>query len=419
MTRFPRANRARLDIERSPTPRGPDKRGTEIPTVAGRNNKSRYTGMFPIHSLMAYPNPGDGVSAIALDVARRLGELGHPGRVLAHRAHPTLARDTCPLPRGDQPLHASLWFHYWGHSEFTPLLDRCQGRTALHYHNITPPQLMSPGSPMRVEAELGLEQLANIADRFDLIVGDSSVNVRAVATVRRTPTRGMVLFPAIDRAAWQRAAWDDRLESDLRAHDDINILFVGRLARHKRQDALMRAFDRFCRSHTTKSRLWLVGSAATDTEFAAELEGLRRELPRGDRIHLTGALTHERLIAHYRAADVFLSASEHEGFCMPIAEAMAFDVPVVARAAAAVPETLGDSGVLLAEWDGDLVVDQLLAITRDAERRRSIVDGQRRSLDRFHPEMAAQRVAAAAAFLASGRVDARLIRDPAVDVRLV
>ena len=129
----------------------------------------------------------------------------------------------------------------------------------------------------------------------------------------------------------------------------LTVLFVGRLAPHKRQDLVIAAFARF-RRLAPAARLVLVGSPATE-EFGAELRALADTVAPGA-VAFESEITRARLASRYARADVFLCLSEHEGFCIPLLEAFHFGVPVVARDAGAVGEVVGDAGVLLDAQDG-------------------------------------------------------------------
>jgi glycosyltransferase involved in cell wall biosynthesis len=104
-----------------------------------------------------------------------------------------------------------------------------------------------------------------------------------------------------------------------------------------------------------------------------------------DRFWFTGAATDDDLAAFYRWADVYVSLSEHEGFCVPLVEAMAADVPVLAYAAGAVPETLGGAGMLFAPKDLELAAELLGMLVYDRPVRDRVLDGQRRRLRDFAP----------------------------------
>lgn len=145
------------------------------------------------------------------------------------------------------------------------------------------------------------------------------------------------------------------------------VLFVGRLVPHKRQDLVIRAFARFRRSRPG-ARLVLVGTPLS-ADFAAALGELAQRLAPGGVTFLSVLLPGE-LWRHYRAATAFLCLSEHEGFCIPLLESFHFGVPIIARAAGAVGEVIGDAGVLVDDGDGAAVIAELLGIVADDDELR-------------------------------------------------
>ena len=158
---------------------------------------------------------------------------------------------------------------------------------------------------------------------------------------------------------------------------------MGRVARNKRQDRLLQVFDYYHRHINRHAHLWLVGNENSDPAYRAELERLRGSLASCHRIHFCGKVRDEETYAYYRAADIFVSASEHEGFGMPLVEAMVLDVPVIALAAAAVPETMGEGGILVQEWDVPRIAELMHLLTQNESLRQTVIEAQRLNLQRF------------------------------------
>ena len=124
-----------------------------------------------------------------------------------------------------------------------------------------------------------------------------------------------------------------------------NILFVGRVAPNKKQDDLVTAFDAYLK-HDPNARLILAGRVEDDDPYASRVLDLIDAFDLKDAVIVAGSVTDTHLAAFYRTADLFWSMSEHEGFCVPLIEAMWFDVPILAYKSSAVPETLGSAGLL-------------------------------------------------------------------------
>ncbi len=347
-----------------------------------------------VYQVMEALDIGDAVSNIARRNAAFLSELGQPTTILARYAHPLVKVETSPLRRALSTPDCGLIFHYWNYNSSAWVLSAVRGPKAVHYHNITPPQYFPQGSLAFENSSRGYTQLAQIADRFDLIVGDSRYNIGEFAEHLSRPKPAVTLYPVIETTELQAAPYDIRLFETLRQSGRVNIVFVGRIVRNKRQDQLLRLFDYYYSDINRHARLWLVGSDQGDPLYRAELEQLRESLKSKDSIVFTGKVSDPEVNAYYRAADVFVSASEHEGFCIPIAQAMAFNVPVLAYASTAVPETMGEAGVLIRRWDTRLVAELMHLVLSDLGIRQQIIAGQSKNLDRFSAERARERVKA-------------------------
>jgi glycosyltransferase involved in cell wall biosynthesis len=157
------------------------------------------------------------------------------------------------------------------------------------------------------------------------------------------------------------------------------VLFVGQLLPHKRPDLLVEAMHVAVTYFGLRATLVLVGQnrfARYSEAVSAQVRELN--LPQ---VHLVGLVDDERLAAIFRRAVAFVTVSEHEGFCVPLLEAMAFDVPVIARACAAIPETVGDGGLLLPAWAGaELIAEAITRVMEDTALRSDLIARGRRRL---------------------------------------
>jgi glycosyltransferase involved in cell wall biosynthesis len=166
----------------------------------------------------------------------------------------------------------------------------------------------------------------------------------------------------------------------------INVLFVGRIVPNKKIEDHIRLAELYKRYIDSYYRFIFVGRADAVPAYYAQIRALVAEfdnLP--ERFWFTGAVSDADLAAFYRWADVYVSLSEHEGFCVPLVEAMAADVPVVAYAAGAVPETLGGAGLLFSPKDLEVAAELLGSVVYDRDVRQRVLEGQRRRLQDFAP----------------------------------
>jgi glycosyltransferase involved in cell wall biosynthesis len=215
----------------------------------------------------------------------------------------------------------------------------------------------------------------------DLALGDSEYNRRELEQMGFSPTGVMPI--AVDTTRLTSAPPLPALEEIL---DDglVNFLFVGRIAPNKRIEDHIRLAEHYKRYVDSYYRFVFVGRCDAVPGYYAMLRALLLTYGiRPERVLFTGAVSDAELAAYYRSASVYVSLSEHEGFCVPLIEAMAMDVPVLAYAAAAVPDTLGGAGVQFSPKNLEYAAELLAILAFDDEIRDPVLDGQRRRLRQF------------------------------------
>jgi len=279
-------------------------------------------------------------------------------------------------------------YHHSIYSAATDAYLQTPARRVMIYHNITPARYFVGAS--RVHEELcrrGRAWLPELIHASDLLLADSTFNAEELRQLGAANCQVVPLLLNLDRLEATPAD-----ESVLARYGDgwTNLLFVGRIVRNKRQDEIIEVLRRYRRLNPWV-RLVLVGGRDDDQGgYAEELRDQIRQAALGATVELTGQVSDGSLHAYYRCAHVFVCMSEHEGFCVPIIEAMRFGVPVAAYAAAAVPETMGGAGVLIQEKDYEAIAAVVDRLVRDTEFRREIVAGQRRRLEDLAPKTVAE-----------------------------
>ena len=255
-------------------------------------------------------------------------------------------------------------------------------RMILVYHNITPPHYFLGEHPWLVrQCYHGRRELGAYRSRATLALGASEFNRRELEAAGFDPTG---VLPALADFSHLDVEPDPRIAA---AFDDdcVNLLFVGRLIPNKRPDDLIRFFQAYRLACEPKSRLLLAGSHAHFENYLAELHAFVARLGVPD-VHVLGQVTNAELTALYDVADVFLCASEHEGFCVPIVEAFHKGVPVIARAAAAVPATMDGGGVLYDTSDAVEVAGLIDAVVSDDALADRILTAQDAALARLRAQ---------------------------------
>jgi L-malate glycosyltransferase len=340
--------------------------------------------MMRINQWVPAAHRGDAIGDSARAVRGMLRRMGHESDLFALTIDDDVREDVRPFSdpaaaRGDATI-----FHFALPSPMTDAFARFSGARILQYHNITPAHFFAPYDPALFRlAALGRRELATLVGQVDLALGDSAFNAAELDSLGFDRTGVMPIAVDLERltAAPRRPALERILSDGL-----INILFVGRIVPNKRIEDHIRLAEVYKRYVDSYYRFIFVGRTDGVPAYYAQMRALVDQfemLP--DRFWFTGPVPDEDLAAFYRWADVYVSLSEHEGFCVPLVEAMATDVPVVAYAAGAVPETLGGAGLLFSPKDLEIAAELLGTVVYDRQVRERVLAGQRQRIEAFRP----------------------------------
>jgi L-malate glycosyltransferase len=286
-----------------------------------------------------------GVHTLALTEALR--DAGMESEIFYGDCSPDLLKQARPIGALGR-ASKDRWLLYQS-SIGSPVFDVFASRPEaklVNYHNITPAELLQAWEPgVGYEAGLGREQLRRAASQCRLGIADSAFNQGELidAGYAHTAVSSLLIDMSVHAEADRGCL--RRLEG-AKADGGPDLLFVGKVSPHKAQHDLVKMLAVYRRLYHPRARLHLVGSPL-GRRYGPALDAFVEALDLADAVSVVGSVRPEELEAYYRAADVFVCASDHEGFCVPVVEAMAHGLPVVAYAAAAVPETVGDAGVLL------------------------------------------------------------------------
>jgi L-malate glycosyltransferase len=334
---------------------------------------------------------GDAVGDHARVVRDLLRSWGHESDIFALTIDEDLVDDVQPWSDSASRDGDVTILHYAVPSPMTAALARLPGGRVLHYHNVTPAHFFAPfDAGIAQMAAMGRRELKTLVGNVDLALGVSEFNRRELDELGFDPTD--VLPIAIDPHRLRDARRVPSLERTLQ-DGLVNILFVGRIAPNKKIEDHIRLGEHYKRYVDIAYRFIFVGKTDAMPRYYSTVRALIASyqwLP--DRFWFTGAVPDEELAAYYRNAHAYVSLSEHEGFCVPLVEAMAMDVPVLAYGAAAVPETLGGAGVCFAPKDLEHAAELLGALVYDEPFRSDVIAGQRRRLTDFAPATFASRL---------------------------
>ncbi len=334
----------------------------------------------------------DAIGVHTLALSRALRAAGIESDVFYGNCTPDVAAEGRPVtalgrPGRDRYL---LYQSSIGSPVFDILASRSEPKL-VNYHNITPAALLEPWEPaVAFEAALGRAQLERLAPDCGLAVADSAFNAGELADAGYKETAVVPLLIDMTHAG---AAPDpvvaDRLAEE-KARGGAELLFVGKVSPHKAPHDLVKMLAVYRRLYDDRARLRLVGSPL-GTRYGPALEAFVADVGLTDAVIVTGSLDAAGLEAHYRAADVFVCASEHEGFCVPIVEAMGHGVPVVAYGTAAVPETVGSAGIVLPGKDPVRFAAAVARVMGDAGLRARLASAATRRVADFGLERSTAR----------------------------
>lgn len=316
-----------------------------------------------IHQLLHTLSYGDAISGEVLALQRCLRELGVESEIYAINIHPKYkgrARDYREL---DRSFDGKVILHY---SLGSPLNDLYRSLTSatrvLVYHNITPPEWFEGVNPRVVrDIKNGLADLSALCRESDRLLSDSQFNADELAALGFSSD---VLELPIDPARWTEEA-NGGISSLLKNDPVLHLLHVGRVAKNKKIEDVIKVFYFLHHHLEPRSKLWLVG-IDTDTEiYSFALKRMVYQLRLDKAVSFTGGMSDSEVRAFYENASVYLTMSEHEGFCLPVIEAMNFGLPVVAYAQGALPATVGDGGVIINDKNPAAVAELVLKIHQD------------------------------------------------------
>jgi glycosyltransferase involved in cell wall biosynthesis len=352
---------------------------TPIPSTDKMSSKSKKQAL---HQLLPNLSYGDAISNQAIWIREQLLRAGYRSEIFVRYVDPRVS-DKCRVYQAGA-LHGDdgLLYHHSIGSEITPAACMHSGSKWLIYHNITPPEFFHPYSSEHARLlRRGREEMWTLARAFPRSVGVSAYNAEELQMYGFASP--LVLPLAIDPGAWSQSP-DEGLMTRLQ-DGRRNLLYVGRYAPNKCQHDLVEAFAHYSRIDP-ESRLILVGSGDTNDPYVRFVHETVDRLDLRERVILSGHVSTSELHAYYRTAHLFWSMSEHEGFCVPLVEAMWFDVPIFAFHAGAIRETLGGAGIVF-DQKKDLSSIAALAkrMTREQAFSEPILQAQRRRRHTFSP----------------------------------
>jgi glycosyltransferase involved in cell wall biosynthesis len=347
--------------------------------------------MRTVHQLLASAVPGDAVTDQAFAWRTVLRYWGHKSDIIAEHVHPALAGQVLSLRRNCLREGDAVVLHYAVWTRALELFLEAPSARILYYHNVTPGALLRDHNPVLAEhCDRARAALPELRGRCSAVIAVSEFNA---SELRASGMEDVAVVPLL-------------LNLPARPRDRIPqpqpvVVSVGRLAPNKRVEDTIRAFALYQRYRSPGAKLVVVGPYHEFEDYRRALERLGERLGiRG--VRFTGRIPHDARDAWYLRASAYICSSIHEGFCAPVIEALANGVPVVARGAGALPETLGDAGILLDDDDPALYAEALHEVISSEATRAELARAAERRLEQLAPTRVADRLRTALAPVLNG-----------------
>ena len=335
-----------------------------------------------VHQWIPAAHKGDAIGDSARRMRGLLRDMGHESEIFSLTIDDDLRHEVVPFSDPAATQGDVTIFHFALPSPMSRAFGALPHGRVLQYHNVTPARFFAPYEPALFRlASIARDELASLARATDLALGDSEFNRQELEDAGFIHTGVLPIAVDTDRLtkAPPHPVLDDILDDGL-----VNFLFVGRVAPNKRIEDHIRLAEQYKRYIDAYYRFIFVGRYDVVPRYYAAIRALLAEYKMlEDRFIFTGPVPDAELAAYYRSASVYISLSEHEGFCVPLVEAMAMDVPVLAYGAGAVPDTLGGAGVQFAPKDLEYAAELLGMLAFEESPREEVLAGQRRRLQDF------------------------------------
>ncbi|MBO0728931.1 MAG: glycosyltransferase family 4 protein [Acidimicrobiaceae bacterium] len=345
--------------------------------------------MTTVHQLVPTLSAPSAITTHVLEAAKVLRNMGIETKTYAEHAEGVPPEEALPFSSYPAEARRGVWLLYQlsiGHAMGDFLQCRPEP-IIVNYHNITPAKYFRPWEPLFTGAlDQGRAQLRRLAKHSVAAIADSAYNRNELDVAGYRDTGVVPVLVDYDAlGSHHDEAVLQRLQSG-RTPGGAEWLFVGRISPNKAQHQLIRALAVYRRLYDPQARLTLAGGSSSHAYLTA-LTSFAQALGVSEGVRFTGPISQPEMVSYYLNADVFVSASEHEGFCIPVVEAMWHRVPIVALASSAVRETVDDAGILI-PTDADRPTDPAVlaaavhrAVTDANLRCQLVTAGERRASD--------------------------------------
>ncbi|HHF52323.1 MAG: glycosyltransferase family 4 protein [Candidatus Aminicenantes bacterium] len=337
-----------------------------------------------VHQFATSLSYGDAISDEMLEIRKALKQNGYGSEIfIKYYDNKTAkyARDFREYRNFSSERNIVI-FHFSIGSPVSKMFFRIPDKKVMIYHNITPfTFFLDYHRILARECYKGRLELKMFADKVDLALGDSEYNRKELEEAGYKKTGVLPLL--LDLSKFDQDG--DPVTTEIFDNGKKTLLFVGRVAPHKKFEDVIKVFYFYKKYFHAESQLILAGDYRGMEKYYAGLQRLIKKLELED-VHITGHVDLSELAAHFKAADIYLSMSEHEGFGVPLIEAFYNRVPVVAYEAGAVRETMNKGGVLVKRKEMLRIAALIDRINEDGSFRERLINGQNKALGKYRKD---------------------------------
>jgi glycosyltransferase involved in cell wall biosynthesis len=324
---------------------------------------------------------GDAIGDDAISIRKILRSLGYSSDIYVENIMPSMAREAKIVTEKAFMNSDIIIYHYGFIDELCKKIINSRAKKILIYHNVTPHTYFIGYDNKLAQLSKNIrDNLSMLTDKFDIVISDSEYNKQELINigfknVEVIPIR--INFSKYDLEP-------DKIELD-KDEDTARILFVGRIVPNKMIEDLINIFSYYYRNIDSNGKLVIVGDYSSSFGNQAYYKILLNLVDEYHikNVYFTDKITLRKLVGYYKWANVFITMSAHEGFCVPLLESMYFGIPVIANNICAIPETLGGAGILINEVNYAEIAELIDICVRDKEIRKRIIERQYERLKDF------------------------------------
>ncbi len=324
---------------------------------------------------------GDAIGNNVIAIKYALESAGYNTAIYAENIDKRIPARTCDkIDKFTDSEDTLILYHLSTGTELNEKIKKLKAKIVIIYHNVTPPEFWHKYDyNQEKRCADGVDSVRRLADTPVYCLADSAFNKSEL--IRLDYKCPVDVLPILIRFS-DYDKTPDQATVDKYSDGYTNIVFTGRVAPNKKQEDLITAFYYYHTYVNPKSRLIIAGAYQNSDVYFRKLEAYRNELGLDDVI-FTGHISFDQILAIYKTASLFVCLSEHEGFCVPLVEAMYFGIPIIAFDSTAIGETLGGSGLLLKDKDPKTVSEAINLIATDAGLRQKLIAGEKERLAFF------------------------------------